>query len=213
MSETVSSAERQAGEDSCFEYPVFSAQSDQICAALAEAHRAIENAKKNSDNPFHKSRYADLAAVFEACKGALNEHGIFILQPVSRTPRGDVVLITRLVHASGQWVQSVVPLHVSNRLSREIETGEQEPAAPMAPPMGGGDEAQQRKKKRSGAQDVSAELTYMRRACLAALAGVAAEEDDDGNAAQEASSQRPAVQRTGPAMGPTMGPPRMGPPR
>lgn len=215
MSESI--PEPIAGEDTCFEFPVFSNPCDQICAALAEAQKDIENAKKNSDNPFHKSRYADLAAVFEACKPALAANDIFVTQPPTFSKKGEAVLVTRLVHASGQWIQGVLKLHVSNRLSREIETGEQEPAAPMAPPMGGGDEAQQRKKKRSGAQDVAAELTYMRRAGLASLAGVAAEEDDDGNAAQEASSQRPAVQRTGPAMGPTMGPPsgppRMGPPR
>lgn len=205
------------GED-CFEFPVFSNPCDQICAALAAAQQDIENAKKNSDNPFHKSKYADLAAVFEACKPALAANQIFVTQPPTRSKRGDMVLVTRLVHTSGQWIQGVLPLHVSNRLVREIEAGEQEPAAPMAPPMGGGDEGQQRKKKRSGAQDVAAEITYMRRAGLAALAGVAAEEDDDGNAAQEASSQRPAIPRAtshmGPAMGgPPTGPPRMGPPR
>lgn len=81
-------------------------QSDQIneiAAALAKAQAKIKNAKKSSDNPFFKSKYADLAEVSDACKGPLSENGIAVMQgPLSRDKR--VGVRTMLAHSSGQWV-------------------------------------------------------------------------------------------------------------
>ena len=77
-----------------------------LAAALATAQGEIENAVRDSKNPFFKSKYASLAAVRDACKGPLSKAGIACLQ--LPTNRGRVVIIpTLLVHGgSGEWIES-----------------------------------------------------------------------------------------------------------
>lgn len=75
-------------------------QINEIATALAKAQGAIEGAKKGNINPHFKSRYADLGAVWDACREALSANGIAVVQPVS----GDK-LYTNLMHASGQWIE------------------------------------------------------------------------------------------------------------
>lgn len=80
-----------------------SAEVAEIFAALAKAQAEIKNAKKSSDNPFFKSKYADLAEVSDACRGPLTKNGIAVIQgPVSRDKRCGVR--TMLAHSSGQWL-------------------------------------------------------------------------------------------------------------
>ena len=47
---------------------------------LLEAQRNIGAAKKGADNPFFKSKYADLPAVMEVVKQPLNDAGISVTQ-------------------------------------------------------------------------------------------------------------------------------------
>jgi hypothetical protein len=72
-----------------------------IAAAFLKAQKEIGAAVKESENPFFKSTYADLGSVMEACKKALNDNGITVLQPVM----GDIVE-TILLHESGEWFLS-----------------------------------------------------------------------------------------------------------
>jgi hypothetical protein len=80
-----------------------STEINEIAGALAKAQGAMKNAKKDSANPFFKSKYADLAAVCEACREQLAANGIAVVQTPSATDDGRVVVTTMLVHASGQW--------------------------------------------------------------------------------------------------------------
>lgn len=75
----------------------------QLPAALNRAQKNIGAAKKGSANPFFKSSYADLGSVMEACKEALNNEGISVLQPVGRDSLGDFVE-TILLHTSGERI-------------------------------------------------------------------------------------------------------------
>lgn len=78
-----------------------------LAAALAKAQGQIHGAVKDSANPFFKSKYADLASVWEACRVPLSENGLAVIQLPST--EGNVVkLTTRMVHASGQWVEGDV---------------------------------------------------------------------------------------------------------
>ncbi len=80
-----------------------SGEVNEIFAALAKAQAEIKNAKKSSDNPFFKSKYADLAEVSDACRGPLTKNGIAVIQgPVSRDKKCGVR--TMLGHSSGQWL-------------------------------------------------------------------------------------------------------------
>lgn len=126
---------------------------DKIAPAFVKAQASFEDAIKNQVNGHLKNNYADLSAVIDACKPALTENGIAILQT---TPTADitdpdgrvnsVIIITTLLHESGQWFRS------SLKMPLTITT----------------------------AQGVGSAITYGRRYALAAMCGVA-QVDDDAN--------------------------------
>ena len=87
-----------------------SEQTNEIAAALAKAQGAMENAKFNKINPHFRNKYADLAAIIDAIKKPLADNGIGYSQ-VTHVINGDTfVLVTKLLHASGQWIESEYPL-------------------------------------------------------------------------------------------------------
>lgn len=77
-----------------------------ISTALLAAQTAMQNAVKSGNNPYFKSKYADLNSVREACQPLLNANGIVILQPTVQK-EGKSYVRTLLVHAaSGEWISS-----------------------------------------------------------------------------------------------------------
>jgi hypothetical protein len=78
----------------------------KIAPALLKAQRSITFAVKDSKNPAFRSTYADLSAVIEACKPALNDAGIAFMQMISSSDAGTIALTTRLLHESGEWIES-----------------------------------------------------------------------------------------------------------
>jgi hypothetical protein len=77
----------------------------QLAEALAVAQGAIENAAKDSANPFFKSSYADLASIWDAIRCPISANGLAIMQlPSADGPR--VTITTVLTHKSGQWISS-----------------------------------------------------------------------------------------------------------
>ena len=87
-----------------------SEQISELAAALAKAQGMMENAVMNRLNPHFKTKYADLAAVFDAARKPLAANGLAIVQTI-----GDGVLHTRLLHTSGQWIASAHPLPTTGR--------------------------------------------------------------------------------------------------
>lgn len=83
-----------------------------FAAAFVAAQQQIEGAVKDKTNPHFKTQYADLSAVMEACKGALNAQGIAILQTPAPSDTGTLAIDTVLMHKSGEWVsgRTVIPL-------------------------------------------------------------------------------------------------------
>lgn len=84
---------------------VMSEQINELAGALSKAQGEIEGASKDALNPHFKSRYADLASVWDACRGPLAKNGLAIVQAVSGTERG-VKVTTILMHSSGQFIRS-----------------------------------------------------------------------------------------------------------
>jgi hypothetical protein len=85
---------------------------DKIIPAFVKAQAMIAPAMKDAKNDHFKSKYADLAAVWEACRGPLSGAELCVNQDVELGERG-VSVTTRLWHASGQWLEFgplVVPL-------------------------------------------------------------------------------------------------------
>ena len=81
----------------------------KLSEALAAAQGEIEGAKKDSENPHFKSSYADLAAVWEACRKALAKYKIAVMQvPVTRAD--GVWLITQLA-CGGEWMRGAFKIN------------------------------------------------------------------------------------------------------
>lgn len=78
---------------------------NELAWALAKAQAKIEGAAKSSTNPHFKSKYADLAEVWSACRPALTENGISIVQSPEYV-QGGVIVTTMLMHSTGQWLSS-----------------------------------------------------------------------------------------------------------
>lgn len=74
-----------------------------IAAALAKAQGSIKNAPRDSENPHYKSKYADLAGIWGACRAALTANGICVVQRVTSDGEG-VTVQTTLMHSSGEWM-------------------------------------------------------------------------------------------------------------
>lgn len=83
-----------------------------LSAALAKAQGQIEPAARDRENPFFKSYYADLASVWEACRGPLSANGLAVIQSPIDAGEGRVGLLTRLVHSSGEWISSEVSVRL-----------------------------------------------------------------------------------------------------
>lgn len=81
-----------------------SEQIDLISAALSLAQGEFPTIAKTRDNPFFKSKYADLSDILIACTLSLSKNGLALAQPLSMD-NGRVVITTRLVHKSGQWFE------------------------------------------------------------------------------------------------------------
>jgi len=81
-----------------------SGETDQIFAALAVLQAAMKPATKDSTNPAFRSKYADLAAHWDALRPAAAVAGLSVVQDVTSTEAG-VSVTTRIAHKSGQWVE------------------------------------------------------------------------------------------------------------
>lgn len=73
----------------------------EISAAMARAFAQIEGAVKGKTNPAFRSKYADLAAVVDAIKPALAEHGLWFRQ-ITHPADGGVCVETVIHHSSGE---------------------------------------------------------------------------------------------------------------
>jgi hypothetical protein len=88
-----------------------SEQIDKLTEALAKAQASMGNATLNKVNPHFRSKYADLAAIFDAVRKPLASQGITLTQTTEIRPNA-FVLVTQISHA-GQWMRSEYPLPVN----------------------------------------------------------------------------------------------------
>ena len=120
---------------------------NEIAPALAATQATVKDATK--DRKGYGYKYADLAAVLQIVRPALTANGVCVLQDTYTTTDGQVAVATRLIHASGQWIES----------------------EPLIMPV-------EAKKGLSQAQCAGSVVTYARRYSLAALVGLSQEDDD-----------------------------------
>lgn len=82
----------------------------ELYSALVKAQSQIRGAVKDSVNPHFKNRYADLGSVWDACRDALHKNGLAVIQLSDVDSSGAPVLLTRIIHESGQHIEGRYPL-------------------------------------------------------------------------------------------------------
>ncbi len=77
----------------------------ELSEALSRVQSKVENAKKLNDNPHFKSKYADLATIWDVIREPLTSEGFAVLQMPCEAPAGMIGLRTVLLHKSGQSLE------------------------------------------------------------------------------------------------------------
>lgn len=86
-----------------------------LAADLARAQAELKNATYNSTNPHFKNKYADLAQLRDCTAPILAKHGLSIVQGTTYSNEiggPEFVLATRLLHKSGEWLESLYPIPI-----------------------------------------------------------------------------------------------------
>jgi hypothetical protein len=81
---------------------------NELFTSLAKAQSEMKTAGLDSENPYFKSRYADLAAVVAASRPSLTKNGLSVIQQVVTDDNGATFLHTILGHSSGQWIETIM---------------------------------------------------------------------------------------------------------
>jgi hypothetical protein len=119
---------------------------DALAIALSKAQSLIENVSK--DKQAYGYKYADLASCLQAVKKPLADNGLSISQLVTQDKDNKQVLVTLLIHESGQWLKSI--FGIENVVMKQCNS----------------------------LQQIGAGITYARRYALSAIIGLTQEDDD-----------------------------------
>jgi len=86
-----------------------------LAKALSSVQGDLTHAKKDSANPFFKSKYADLESVWDACRGLLAFNGLAVAQFPGTYSELDksMSLTTILTHESGEWISHEMSVPVT----------------------------------------------------------------------------------------------------
>lgn len=84
----------------------------EIASALATAQSELRPAVKDAVNPHLKSKYANLASVWEAAREPLVKNGLSVVQTFWPAEPNTVTVVTTLMHKSGEWIESPLTLPV-----------------------------------------------------------------------------------------------------
>jgi len=86
-----------------------------LAKALSTVQGKLTHAKKDSANPFFKSKYADLESVWDACRDLLAANGLAVAQFPGLYSDLDksMSLTTILTHSSGEWISQEMSVPVT----------------------------------------------------------------------------------------------------
>lgn len=86
----------------------------ELASALHAAQKAMGGAKKDANNPFFNSTYADLNSVISAIKEPFEKNGLSYSQfPLFKD--GFVGVETILLHTSGEWMSGELVLPIKKQ--------------------------------------------------------------------------------------------------
>lgn len=91
---------------------------NKLYLAILAVQQGAPFIDKSTDNPFFKSKYADLPAIWGAIKDLMGEHGLIVSHTMEAN--GDDYIITRVIHAeSGQYIESRSRIHLQKSTAQE----------------------------------------------------------------------------------------------
>ena len=85
---------------------------NELASALVAAQAEFSAVPKGSTNPFFKSKYAALPDVVASASPVLAKHGLAVSQHVTTNEQGADMLITYVLHTSGQFIAHGMMLHM-----------------------------------------------------------------------------------------------------
>ncbi len=91
----------------------------KLAEALSKAQSTMSEAKEDAKNPFFKSNYADLTSVWRACRKSLTDNGLSISHTTMFMDQ-ELVLVTTLLHSSGEWQRGYYPLMLAKRDAQSV---------------------------------------------------------------------------------------------
>jgi hypothetical protein len=77
----------------------------ELAAALNKVQREELFALTDKENPFFKSKYADLSSVWSVSRKPLTDNGLSVVQTMRVGERDNPIIVTTLLHTSGQWIR------------------------------------------------------------------------------------------------------------
>jgi hypothetical protein len=96
--------------------PLSSPQQNELFAALSKAQGEFQVACFDSANPHFKSKFASYAQLVAATRPALAANGLAVNHKTVTDIEGRQYMITKLVHSSGQFDASMVPLRPEKKI-------------------------------------------------------------------------------------------------
>ena len=86
----------------------------ELAIALCKAQAEMGGAAKGKDNPFFKSKYADLSAIIQAIKEPFAKNGLSYTQfPIE--DNGRIGIETMLMHSSGEWLSQSFTVNLTKQ--------------------------------------------------------------------------------------------------
>lgn len=76
----------------------------EVSKAMSAAQKSMKKALKDANNPHFKSRYADLASLWDASSDSLANNDLFVMQDLTNNERG-IEVLTIVTHSSGEWLE------------------------------------------------------------------------------------------------------------
>ena len=86
--------------------PTKSEKLKELFTALAKAQGEMKSAQLSSENPYFKSKYADLNELIKTSRPALSKNGLSVIQQILPNEDGQNILHTLLCHSSGEWIST-----------------------------------------------------------------------------------------------------------
>lgn len=86
---------------------------EEIVPALVEVNKDLKNIEATADNPFFKSKYAGLDSYMNMVRPALTKNGLVLVQGVDTAGSGLLEFWSRILHTSGQWIESSIVLETA----------------------------------------------------------------------------------------------------